>query len=319
LELTTPALAHAPAPPAAALASTGGAVKAPSDLFVRIRSAVGLIVLIPAFLHFTGSIGLASFLSVLQLVGTREISRLPGLNGASSPQTSLLFRASQISCYGVVLSQTMLKLLSNHYEWGLNTDILTLGLISTTLITLVTHLNGLPLLTPPLISSHLSSLSSLLISSLLIVPATSLCLDLVLKFGGEGWLLLLYSVTLAAVNDTMAYVGGKVFGRTKLLKVLSPNKTVEGFGTALLSTVVASHYLSPFFKLSDYSTNFKILCPLLASSIAPFGGFLASTIKRAYGVKDFGSFIPGHGGVVDRVDCLMVVVGIVWVMKGLEN
>ena len=99
----------------------------------------------------------------------------------------------------------------------------------------------------------------------------------------------------------------------------SPNKTVEGFGTALLSTVVASHYLSPFFKLSDYSTNFKILCPLLASTIAPFGGFLASTIKRAYGVKDFGSFIPGHGGVVDRVDCLMVVVGIVWVMKGLEN
>ncbi|GMH52849.1 hypothetical protein TL16_g01323 [Triparma laevis f. inornata] len=122
----------------------------------------------------------------------------------------------------------------------------------------------------------------------------------------------------AAVNDTMAYVGGKCFGKNKLLKVLSPNKTVEGFGTALISTVLISHFTAPSLGLDDYSTNFKILCPICASFIAPFGGFLASTIKRAYGVKDFGSFIPGHGGVVDRVDCLMVVVAVVWVMKGLE-
>lgn len=152
-------------------------------------------VLIPLFLKLTGVTGLTIFLSVLQLIGTREISRLPRFNESPLP-TSILFKMSQVSAYGVAFSQTMLKLLSKHHNWSLQIPLLTLTLISTTLLPLVIHLNTLPTLTPPLISAHLSTLTSLLISSSLILIPTTLALDLVLSHGGSGWSLLIYAVML---------------------------------------------------------------------------------------------------------------------------
>ena len=135
----------------------------------------------------------------------------------------------------------------------------------------------------------------------------------------------------------MAYVLGALFGRYKLLPRLSPNKTIEGFVGAALSTICVSVPLLQMFvryiENHTFSSTSKgdkfwvvlrgqekesclmrtnsirqhaIAMALYISLVSPFGGFLASAVKRAHGAKDFGTLIPGHGGLVDRFDCQVV-------------
>jgi phosphatidate cytidylyltransferase len=106
----------------------------------------------------------------------------------------------------------------------------------------------------------------------------------------------MYSVALVVINDTMAYLFGITLGKHALLPNISPKKTVEGFAGAAASTVLASLLFLPTKKDG-------LILSLVSSLVGPFGGFLASVMKRAYGKKDFGTMFPGHGGLVDRLDC----------------
>lgn len=129
----------------------------------------------------------------------------------------------------------------------------------------------------------------------------------------------IYPALLVVVNDTMAYVFGVLMGKHKLLPRLSPKKTVEGFVGAGFSTCAIAVPLLKFF-VKNFATGGKaasvmegnklikhaLVLGLYTSLISPFGGFLASAVKKAHGAKDFGTLIPGHGGVVDRFDCQVV-------------
>ncbi|MEM7442476.1 MAG: phosphatidate cytidylyltransferase [Pseudomonadota bacterium] len=118
--------------------------------------------------------------------------------------------------------------------------------------------------------------------------------------GSAGWLL--YLVILTQFNDVAQYVWGKAFGKTKAAPAVSPNKTVEGFLGGLGTTLVLAAVLAPAL------TPFDISQSLLAGAIIAFGGFFGdlviSALKRDLGVKDAGSLLPGHGGVLDRLDSL---------------
>jgi phosphatidate cytidylyltransferase len=129
-----------------------------------------------------------------------------------------------------------------------------------------------------------------------------------------GMVWVIYAAALVMINDTMAYVFGMTFGKHALLPQISPKKTWEGFLGAAASTVLASLYMIPpndgatgMAKLQD-----ALVLSMYASVIGPFGGFLASVIKRAYGKKDFGTLIPGHGGLVDRFDCQLIMAPFVY-------
>uniref|UniRef100_M4BTF0 phosphatidate cytidylyltransferase n=1 Tax=Hyaloperonospora arabidopsidis (strain Emoy2) TaxID=559515 RepID=M4BTF0_HYAAE len=121
-------------------------------------------------------------------------------------------------------------------------------------------------------------------------------------FNGLFWFL--FPVSVVICNDCFAFFCGKLFGR-KFIKTpflrLSPNKTWEGFIGALLCTIVFAFFFSAFIS-QLHSFWFAIF----ASIISPFGGFYASAIKRTYHLKDFDSVIPGHGGVMDRMDCQLI-------------
>lgn len=130
---------------------------------------------------------------------------------------------------------------------------------------------------------------------------------------GIAWVL--FPAFLVVVNDTMAYVFGVLLGKHKLLPRLSPKKTVEGFVGAGISTLAVAVPLLKSMVGKDGTSGLVghgLILALYVSLVSPFGGFLASAVKRAHGAKDFGALIPGHGGVVDRFDCQVVTAPFVY-------
>lgn len=122
-----------------------------------------------------------------------------------------------------------------------------------------------------------------------------------LSGGSTGRELLLYLVFLTEMNDVAAFIVGRLLGRRTIAPAVSPNKTVEGFAGALVITTVLA-------VLMRFLTPFSGPCAAFvgaALSIAGlFGDLTVSAVKRDVGVKDSSDFIPGHGGILDRVDSL---------------
>ncbi len=119
--------------------------------------------------------------------------------------------------------------------------------------------------------------------------------------GVNGQTLVLFLVFVTEMSDVLQYVWGKLLGRRKILPTISPNKTWEGFIGGVLSASALSllvRFLTPF---PVWET---LLVALLICVVGFFGGAVMSAVKRDLGTKDFGALIPGHGGVLDRVDSL---------------
>jgi phosphatidate cytidylyltransferase len=117
----------------------------------------------------------------------------------------------------------------------------------------------------------------------------------------DGRSLVLFLVFVVEMSDVLQYVWGKLFGRRRILPTISPNKTWEGLIGGALSAAALSllvRFLTPF---SPWET---VGVALLITVVGFFGGAVMSAVKRDLGVKDFGASIPGHGGVLDRVDSL---------------
>jgi phosphatidate cytidylyltransferase len=118
--------------------------------------------------------------------------------------------------------------------------------------------------------------------------------------GGAG--LLFFLVFLTQFNDVAQYTWGKLFGKHPVVPKVSPKKTKQGLAGGLATTLLASWAIAP------YLTPLSHLEALMAGVLIGLGGFLGdvviSAIKRDIGVKDSGNLIPGHGGIMDRVDSL---------------
>ena len=110
------------------------------------------------------------------------------------------------------------------------------------------------------------------------------------------------------MTDTFALLIGSKFGKRKLAPKISPNKTVEGLiGGVGVGTIIASIFY--IFIIKDIKNIlFVFILTLFLSLIGELGDLIKSTIKRYENVKDFSDLIPGHGGIMDRVDSLIFVV-----------
>ncbi len=118
--------------------------------------------------------------------------------------------------------------------------------------------------------------------------------------GGAG--LVLFLVFLTQFNDVAQYVWGKLFGKHKIVPKVSPNKTWQGFIGGVFTTTVFAVLLSSF--LTPLSIPMAIVAGLIISIAGFIGDVTISALKRDIGVKDSGSLLPGHGGILDRIDSL---------------
>lgn len=122
--------------------------------------------------------------------------------------------------------------------------------------------------------------------------------------GGVG--LFLYIIFLTVINDVAQYCCGKAFGKNKITPKISPNKTWEGFIGGLIITsslaTILGQYLTPLNTFESFISG------LIIATSGFIGDVTMSAIKRDIGVKDSGTLIPGHGGILDRLDSLIYTV-----------
>ncbi len=127
--------------------------------------------------------------------------------------------------------------------------------------------------------------------------------------GTQGPLMLLFAMVIMWVGDTAAYFVGRSMGKHKLVPHLSPNKTWEGtiasFLGSLIAAVVFARYMTmPLPQLLGMAA--------VGNVAGQVGDLLESAYKRSAGIKDSGSLLPGHGGVLDRIDAVILAIPVVW-------
>ena len=125
-----------------------------------------------------------------------------------------------------------------------------------------------------------------------------------------GRYMVLVPFIAAVLNDIGGYFGGMFFGRHKLAPVISPKKTIEGaIGGVILAMLGMMIYAAILDLLFKFHVNYgyAMIYGLLGSLCGIFGDLCFSVIKRQTGIKDYGSLIPGHGGVLDRFDSMLLV------------
>ena len=131
--------------------------------------------------------------------------------------------------------------------------------------------------------------------------------------------LILLMFILTWTFDTFAFIVGVKFGKNRILPSVSPKKSWEGFIGGLFFCVLAGFISQHYFR--DYFENISYITIIILSFILPFtatiGDFIESYYKRQAGVKDSGTLIPGHGGILDRMDAFMITIPVIYILINL--
>lgn len=117
---------------------------------------------------------------------------------------------------------------------------------------------------------------------------------------GNGGMIL-FIVLITELNDVFQFTSGKLFGKNKIIPSVSPNKTVEGFLGGLILTTITAYFLR---FLLPINTDKTIILTILLCIVGFSGDITLSAVKREHKIKDMGTSIPGHGGMMDRLDSL---------------
>ena len=272
----------------------GSAKKKKSNLFVRVATSVVLLPLLICLIVFGNAWLWAGFIAVAAFLGGLEYMKMT--NGSESPQTrtaSVLL--SLIPCVAVYLFAGENAPIETEYGW-----LAILGSFAA-LVWGAFLLNCFR----PRVIERASNVIASTMSCSCYVGMTFLFLALFKRDLGDSanaWLFTLMAMTW--LSDTGAYFVGRALGKRKLAPILSPKKTAEG-AVGGFAAALAAAFAARFLAFPDLSILAVIVLAVVANFLAQMGDLSESLVKRSCGVKDSGNLIPGHGGVLDRVDALI--------------
>jgi phosphatidate cytidylyltransferase len=143
-----------------------------------------------------------------------------------------------------------------------------------------------------------------------------------IPFGIKGYNpnILISIFILIWTNDTFAYLVGKSIGKHKLFERISPKKTIEGFLGGIGFALIASYFISKYFlMLPDKNTYIWLIIAVIVGVFGTIGDLVESKFKRISEKKDSGNIMPGHGGILDRLDSVIFVAPIIFLFYQILN
>jgi phosphatidate cytidylyltransferase len=154
------------------------------------------------------------------------------------------------------------------------------------------------------------------VQGVIYIPLLLSTLILVRNDAANGSVWIYFILILVASCDTGAFYAGTYLGRNKLCPSVSPGKTVEGLLGGILFSVVIGSAIKYFF-IPEIDWLYSILFCIAVGLVGPAGDLFESVLKRSANIKDSGSIIPGHGGMLDRIDALLFVAPVACIFKQL--
>ncbi|MDF9867459.1 phosphatidate cytidylyltransferase [Bacilli bacterium PM5-3] len=118
----------------------------------------------------------------------------------------------------------------------------------------------------------------------------------------NGFYIIIFTILVTAASDTGAFFAGSAFGKHKLIPRISPNKTVEGLVGGVVLAVIIGVLYSLFLPSGFDNISIVIIVSIIFGFMAAVGDLFFSAIKRSNNIKDFSNMLPGHGGILDRID-----------------
>lgn len=250
------------------------------QLFIRVISALLAIILLFSTHYLFGTDGLF-FLGIgVSLVGVIEFCRI-ALIPLKAPQQMIVWFAV---CAVFLLLATLFESALRLQIWA--TALVVFFSVSVWLLKSISEVKYL---------FNLLAISALGLFYSSLLPATTL---LVLK-ASLPWFVAVLAVVFS--GDTFAYFGGRLFGKHKLYEALSPQKTIEGALSGGVGSVAAG-IICQLYLIPEARLDLIVVTSAIASFLAQSGDLFESLIKRAANIKDSGRIMPGHGGVLDRLD-----------------
>ncbi len=285
-----------------------------------ISGAIYIVLLLASILYSTESFfilfGIFLIIAVYEFCNLIQIHKaFPILFG-----TALYTIVTLVSHYNKITTDTLNQIFNTDLEISINIQKLDVVLL---VIALVVSIKCILFLFYDTIQKISTSSKYLYLLGYIILPFIFITK---ISFGISDYnpKIIIGLFILIWTNDTFAYIVGKSMGRTKLFEKISPKKTIEGFIGGIIFAVLAGYLISKYYikanpEFSDTSILIWTSIAVIVGIAGTIGDLIESKFKRIAGVKDSGNIMPGHGGILDRLDSVIFVAPIIFLFYQILN